>query len=231
MTKLRWLGHAAFVIEVEGFVILIDPWVTNPLSPYRSIEKFIKEYKNIDLIIVTHDHGDHIGESIDLLKIYNSTRIVAVYELAEDIGSKANAINRTIATNIGGPVNIGEITLIFTEAVHSSRIAHPSGVIIMSKGCSIYHAGDTGLFMGMKLIGEIYKPIVALLPIGGWFTMGVIEAVKAIELIHPMYVIPMHYNTFDIIKADVNTFVKLTNERVPRVKPLVLRPGEEISLE
>lgn len=230
MTIIRWLGHAAFVIETNGIVILIDPWITNPLSPYRSIEGFAKDYKNVDLIIVTHDHGDHVGDAIDLLKVYNRAKVAALYELAEDIARKANAIGRTVAANIGGPVNIDKITLVFTEAVHSSSLAHPSGIVIILNDHSIYHAGDTGVFLDMEIIGELYRPTVALLPIGGWFTMGVREAIKAVQLLKPKYVIPMHYNTFDLIKADVDVFVKLLREKSPEVKPVILKPGEKFEL-
>jgi L-ascorbate metabolism protein UlaG (beta-lactamase superfamily) len=232
MLKLRWLGHAAFVVEVNGKVVLIDPWITNPLSPYRSIDSFTKDYHHVDLIIVTHDHGDHVGDSVELLRTYNKSRIVALYELAEEIARKANALDRSIGANIGGPVTIdNELTLVFTEAVHSSTIAHPSGVMIIGKNVSIYHAGDTGVFMDMKLIGELYNPTVALLPIGGWFTMGIKEAVKAVELIKPKYVIPIHYNTFNLIKADPKEFAKIVQEKVPGVTPIVLKPGEEIRIE
>lgn len=229
--KLRWLGHATFVIELSNKTILLDPWITNPLSPYRSVERFAKEYKKVDLIIITHDHGDHVGEAVDLLKVYDKSKIVALYELAEDIAKKANAINRMVAANIGGPVEIDNLAIVFTEAVHSSSLAHPSGVVISSSSYSIYHAGDTGVFLDMELIGELYKPTIALLPIGGWFTMGIREAVKAVELIKPKYVIPMHYNTFDVIKADPEEFTKLVRERTPEVRPIILKPGEEIEID
>ncbi|MEM1683743.1 MAG: metal-dependent hydrolase [Ignisphaera sp.] len=226
MGRLRWLGHASFVIELSGLTILIDPWITNPLSHYRSIEGFLKDYNKVDLIIVTHDHGDHIGEAIELLSRYRESRIVALYELAEYIAREARAIDRAIATNIGGPVKIDDIVLVFTEATHSSTRSHPSGVVIMSNEGVIYHAGDTGLFMDMALIGELYKPTIALLPIGGHFTMGIKEAVKAVELIKPRYVIPMHYNTFELIRANAEEFAKLVRDRVPSTIPIVLKPNE-----
>lgn len=231
MLKLRWLGHAAFVLMLNSKMILLDPWITNPISPYRSISSFIKDYKHVDLIIVTHDHGDHVGDSLELLKTYSNAKIVALYELAEEIARKANVVGRSIGVNIGGPISIEDLTLIFTEAVHSSTIAHPSGVIVQHDNTSVYHAGDTGVFLDMKLIGELYNPTVALLPIGGWFTMGIKEAVKAVELIKPKYVVPMHYNTFDLIKVNPEEFAKLVREKVPEVKPLILRPGEEVIME
>uniref|UniRef100_A0A7C2ZLM4 UPF0173 metal-dependent hydrolase ENO77_01840 n=1 Tax=Ignisphaera aggregans TaxID=334771 RepID=A0A7C2ZLM4_9CREN len=230
MLKLRWLGHAALVVELSGKTIVLDPWITNPLSPYRSVEGFIKDYKDVDLIVVTHDHGDHIGETIELLKVYKSAKVAALYELAEEIARKAGSVDRAIAANIGGPVNIEDLTLVFTEALHSSTLAHPSGVVIISGGHSVYHAGDTGVFMDMKLIGELYSPTVAFLPIGGWFTMGIREAAKAVELIKPRYVVPIHYNTFDLIKASPEEFAKIVAERVPETKVLILKPGEEVEI-
>lgn len=230
MAVIRWLGHAAFVVELEGKTIAIDPWITNPTSPYRSVEGFLRDYKTLDLILVTHDHGDHVGDSVELLKAYPSAKVAALYELAEDIARRAGAVNRAIAANIGGPVAFENLRLVFTVAYHSSSIAHPSGVIVMSSRESVYHAGDTGVFMDMKLIGELYRPLVALIPIGGWFTMGVREAVKAVELIRPRYVIPMHYNTFDLIKADPQEFARLVKEAVPEVEPIILRPGEKAEL-
>lgn len=230
MNKIIWLGHAAFVIEISNLSILVDPWITNPLSPYRSIDSFLKDYKKIDLIIVTHDHGDHVGESVELLRMFRDCKIAALYELAENIAKKAGAINRTIPANIGGPVKINNnIFLVFTEAVHSSFSSHPSGVVIVSPNFVVYHAGDTGVFLDMMIIGELYKPTVALLPIGGHFTMGVKEAVKAVELIKPKYVIPMHYNTFELIKTDPEEFVKLVKEKIPETIPIVLKPGDVLN--
>jgi len=230
MIVIRWLGHAAFHIEIDGWSILVDPWITNPLSPYRSVDAFTKDYQKIDLIIVTHDHGDHVGEAVELLKRYPSAKIAALYELANNLAKEAGAVERSIPANIGGPVKLGGLTLVFTNAIHSSSTAHPSGVVIIGKNAVIYHAGDTGLTMDMQLIGELYRPTVALLPIGGHFTMGPVEAAKAVELIKPKYVIPMHYNTFDVIKADPAEFEKLVKERGVETKVIVLKPGEKFEL-
>jgi len=230
MALLRWLGHATFHIELDGWSILVDPWITNPASPYKTVDEFVKDYSKVDLIIVTHDHGDHVGEAVELLKRYPSAKIAALYELANHIAKEAGATERAIPTNIGGPVRLGGLTLVFTTADHSSTIAHPSGVVIIGKNVSIYHAGDTGLFAEMAFIGELYRPTVALLPIGGHFTMGPVEAAKAVELIKPKYVIPMHYNTFDVIKADPAEFERLVKERGVDTKVVVLKPGEKFEV-
>ncbi|ADM27181.1 beta-lactamase domain protein [Ignisphaera aggregans DSM 17230] len=228
MARIRWLGHATFIIKLSGYTIAIDPWITNPLSPYRSIDSFAKDYPDIDFIFVTHDHGDHVGDSIELLKRYRGAKLVALYELAEHIAREVSDHNRVVATNIGGPVKLGGIEAVFTPAVHSSSISDPSGVIVFGEDKAIYHAGDTGIFSEMSLIKELYNPTVVLIPIGGHFTMGIKEAVKALELLRPRYAIPMHYNTFDVIRVDVDKFVELAKNRVPETTIVVLKPGEEL---
>ena len=231
MALIRWLGHSAFVIEVGGYRFLVDPWITNPLSPYRSVESFARDYPEIDFVVVTHGHGDHVGEAEELLRRYRKARIVAIYELAEEIARKAGAVDRSVPANIGGYIRLGpEIGAVLTPALHSSSTGSPTGVVIIGEGKSLYHAGDTGVFGDMKLIHELYKPVVAMLPIGGHFTMGVEEAVKAVELLKPSIAIPMHYNTFDVISADPNRFAALVRERVPGVDVRVLKPGESIKV-
>ncbi len=230
MFSIKWLGHAAFVIELANRIVLIDPWITNPLSPYKSVDSFIKEYHRIDYMIVTHDHGDHVGESVELLRRYRDVKICGIFELAEHLASEAKAIDRSVPGNIGGPIKLDElVTIVFTPANHSSSKGVASGVVIISENFSIYHAGDTGLFSEMALISELYKPTVALLPIGGHFTMGVKEAVKAVELLKPRYVIPMHYNTFDVIKAEPTEFSKMVEDRRLDTTVIILKPGEKYS--
>ncbi len=213
--KITWIGHAAFKIEGSK-VVFVDPFITgNPVSKIN-----VDEIDRADVVIVTHDHGDHGFE--DAVKICKKTGAVfaSQYELVVK-----SALDKAEPMNIGGFVNVGGtgVEVAFTPAWHTAQMGDPTGVLIKIDGLMIYHAGDTGLFSDMKLIGEMYKPHVALLPIGGRFTMDIYQASKAVELISPKYVIPMHYNTFDLIKADPNEFAKLVGDKA---KVIVLKPGE-----
>ena len=219
--KIRWLGHAAFEIQGQGSDILIDPWLTNPLSPVRPEE--VKP----DYIVVTHDHNDHLGEAIEISK-RTGAPIISVYELANYISEKGG---KSIGMNIGGPLVLkNNLYVYLTQAFHSSTHGSPTGAIININGLSIYHAGDTGLFGDMKLFGEVYSPDVALLPIGGFFTMNPEQAAVAVQLISPRYAIPMHYNTFDIIKQDPSIFAEKVKKLRPSTEVLILKPGESRDL-
>jgi len=230
MARLTWYGHAAFKLELDGLTVLIDPWITNPLSPYRSVDSFVKDVKNVDLIVVTHSHGDHVGDTVELLKRYKQAKVLAIFELAEHLGREAGDINRAIGANIGGPARFGSLRIVLTPAHHSSSIGDPAGVVIIGEKeqKAVYHAGDTGLVAEMQFIGELYRLDVALLPIGGHFTMGPLEAAKAAELLKPRMVVPMHYNTFDVIAANPEEFAKLVRERNPETRVVILKPGESL---
>jgi L-ascorbate metabolism protein UlaG (beta-lactamase superfamily) len=220
MVKVTFLGHAAFKIEGSK-TVLVDPFITgNPKSPLKRIE----DIEKADVVIVTHDHGDHGFE--DAVKICKRTGayFVSQYELVV----KSN-LERVEPMNIGGFVNVGGmgVEVAFTPAWHTANVGDPTGVIIRMDGKTIYHAGDTGLFYDMKLIGELYKPDLAILPIGGRFTMDIYQAAKAVEFISPKFVIPMHYNTFDLIKADPKEFERLVGDRA---KVVILNPGESFEI-
>lgn len=226
--KITWLGHSAFLFGAEK-KLLIDPFISgNPLAPCSP------EELNPDIIAVTHGHRDHLGDTIEIGK-RTGCRIISVHEVANYIKSKgvfAEGMGK------GGTVNVEGIKLTMTEALHSSSIdasgfsfdgGSPAGFIIRINGHPIYHAGDTGVFGDMQLIGELYEPELALLPIGDRFTMGIKEAIKAVELIQPKIVIPMHYNTFDVIKQDPEEFKRAVEEKVD-TKVIIMRPGESIGL-
>ncbi len=229
MGRVTWYGHGSTLIELDGVKVLVDPWITNPLSPYKSAEDFVRDVGSINYIVVTHDHFDHVGEAAELLRQLKDVKLLSIYEVANDLGVQANASERVIGANIGGPVKLGRIAAVLTPAHHSSGKGYPTGVVLIGAEGGVYHAGDTGLISEMALIGELYNISVALLPIGGHFTMGVREAVKAVELIRPKYVIPIHYNTFDVIRADPEEFrMGVENLNLP-TKVIILKPGESLN--
>lgn len=225
--KLRYFSHSSFQITTDaGLTILIDPFLDdNPTSPVKSVDVAA------DFIVLTHAHGDHVG---DAFKIAGRTDplFICVNELANYcIGKGFRAHNM----HIGGGHDFDFGRLKFTIAHHGSMTpdntygGEPAGVILTIEGKSIYHTGDTGLFYDMKLIGEMTPIDYMLLPIGDNFTMGIDDAVKAVQLAGPRVAIPMHYNTFPVIAADPEVF----RQKVEALgkKALVLRFGQEIVLE
>lgn len=224
--KLRYFSHSAFQITTDrGVKILIDPFLDdNPTSPVKSKDV------EAEYIILTHGHGDHIGDAFKIAKRCNST-FICVNELANYCSEKGfNAHNM----HIGGGYNFDFGRVKFTIAHHGSKTpdnqytGEPSGVILSIENKNIYHTGDTGLFYDMKLIGEMTPIDCMLLPIGDNFTMGITDAVKAVELVSPKLAIPMHYNTFPVIKADPNEFRKQVEAK--GFKCRVLEYGEEITI-
>ncbi len=229
MVKVRWLGHATFIVDIGGRKFLVDPWITNPKSPVKNVEEIAKD---INYVIVTHDHGDHLGDAIEVLKSNRNARLVAIFEIASHIADEVGDSSRVIDANIGGPIDLGDgYYVILTNAHHSSLRGHSTGAVFGREGEFVYHAGDTGLMYDMKLIGELYKPLVAMLPIGGHYTMGPKEAAKAAELIRPKYVIPMHYGTFPVIKGSPKEFKEYVSKYAPDVEVVILKPGEEVELK
>ena len=219
MARVTWFGHASFKIEVADKIVLIDPWLDgNPYSPVKA-----SEIGRADIVYVTHDHGDHLGDAVDICKRTNAT-FVSTFELGNY--ASENGVKDVVGLNIGGCAEVKGVKLYMVQAFHTCSRGAPTGVIVEAEGKRVYHAGDTGLFGDMKLIGQIYKPDLALLPIGGYYTMGALEAAEAVKLLKPKAVIPMHYMTFPVLAQSADEFVKKVKKKAPRVKVVVLNPGE-----
>ena len=215
--KIQYYGHAGVKIE-DDLIILIDPWLNdNPLATIKA-EEIVKA----DYIIATHNHFDHVND-IPLIAKNTGATVVSIVETAEDLALKG--CEKTIGCNIGGTVKLDGLELIFTPAFHSMS-SNPSGVVIFYNNKKIYHAGDTGVFGDMKLMGEMYPLDLAFLPVGGHFTMGIKEAQKAVQLLNAKKIVPIHYDTFDVIKQVVDeNLVKESDSQL-----LILQPGEEFTL-
>ena len=222
MARLTYFGHSAFLLELDGKRIVIDPFLTgNPLSPVKP-----EDLRDIDLVVLTHGHGDHLGDAITILKNNPKAKVVAIFELANYVGEQIGDPSRAIGGNMGGPMHVDGLKIALVPAVHSSPYGAPTGVVIMGEEGRVYHAGDTGIMMDMKLVGEIYRPHIALLPIGGHFTMDPVEAAKAVELIQPDVAIPMHYGTFPVLYGKPEEFKSLVEEKGLKTKVVIVRPGE-----
>ena len=228
--KITFYGHATFkIITPEGIRILIDPWLDNPQSPE---EKDLGPY---DLILITHAHGDHLGNVLELARTA-TTEVIAIHEIQQYL--LAHGIPNVTGMNIGGSYHTKGLTITMVQAFHSSSIQEdealiyggdPAGFVVrLEDGRAFYHAGDTGLFYDMKLIGELYQPEVAFLPIGDHYVMGPREAAKACALLRPKLVIPMHFGTFPLLTGTPEKFAHYLKEFAPEVELKVLAPGETI---
>lgn len=223
---VKWLGHAAFMIELFAARMLVDPWISNPLSP-SSLNDIVAEKPAY--ILITHDHHDHLGEAVDIAKATGAV-IIGTYELTLELAERGVPEAQTMAMNIGGVLKLGNgIEIYMTPALHTANRGAPAGFVVSTPEGTVYHAGDTGLFRDMELIGGLYDIDIALLPIGGVFTMGPREAAIATQLLKPRRVMPMHYNTFPAIRQDPEDF-KARVEAISRAKVYVMRPGEALKI-
>lgn len=229
--KVTYLGHAAFkIVSPKGVVIYVDPFLSgNPKTPAE-----MKTAEKADLILVTHGHGDHLGDTLAIAEKAGA-KIVVIPELGRYLTKKG--AKNVVGMNKGGTYTSHGIAITMVHALHSSSVTEgdqvlymgdPAGFVIrFENGFTLYHAGDTGVFGDMKIIGEIYKPDLSLLPIGSHFTMDPREATYAAKLLGSKYVIPMHYGTFPVLTGTVDDFLRLMKE-VPQTKVLVVKPGETV---
>jgi len=227
-TKIKWLSHAGFQITSDsGKVIYIDPWLDNPVSTTK-----LDEVKEATLVLVTHDHFDHLGQAPDIVQKTGGL-LVANVETGRRIQNELKIPAEKVCysgygMNIGGNLVYEGISVTMTQAFHSTASGAPCGYIIkLEDGTTLYHAGDTGIFDSMKTLGQLYKIDVAMLPIGSVFTMDPSQAAWAAKMVSPKKVIPMHYKTFPILVQDPKEFVRLAKKIAPKVGVVTLNPGEE----
>lgn len=217
--KITWLGHSALKIEGSR-IVFIDPYLSgNPKAALRA-----QDIDRADVVIVTHDHGDHLGDSFAICQRTGAV-LVALYEIG--LAAEAKKI-KAEGIGIGGTVNVGGVDVSLVPAFHSAGMGGTAtGVIVTMDGRTVYHAGDTGLTMEMQLIGEMYRPDIAFLPIDGYYNMTPRLAAKAVELLRVPRVVPIHYDTFPRIHSSPQEF----KERVGAASDvIILAPGGSLEI-
>ncbi|GFH63034.1 MAG: metal-dependent hydrolase [Candidatus Desulfovibrio kirbyi] len=228
MNEIVWYGHSAVKISAQQAHVLIDPFFT----PASGVDA--DTVGPVDSVLVTHDHADHVGEALAVCQKHKAVlgAVVGTAEkLAQNGGLPGAQILNGIGFNIGGTVTHKGVTVTMTQAFHSSDSGVPVGYIVrMPDGLIVYHAGDTGIFSGMELLGRLYAIDVALLPVGGVFTMDAGQAALACKLLGCKAVVPIHWGTFPVLAQDTGEFVQALKEVCRECRPMVLRAGSSVRL-
>jgi L-ascorbate metabolism protein UlaG (beta-lactamase superfamily) len=224
--KLTWYGHATMGLEVNTHRLLIDPFFSGNPAASTTADKV-----QADFILISHGHGDHVGDAVAIAK-RTGAQVISNYEIVNWFG--AQGVENTHPQHIGGGFTYPFGYLKLTQAMHGSALpdgtygGNPAGFLLTADGRKVYLACDTGLFGDMKLIGEEGIDL-AVLPIGDNFTMGPDDALRAVKLLQPKNVIPVHYDTFDVIAQDVNAWAKRVTAET-KAKVHVLKPGNSFTL-
>ena len=228
-TTLTWLGHSAFRLDTaSGKRIYVDPFLTgNPKCPETE-----QTPERVDMIALTHGHGDHVGDTIDLAKKHGAT-VVALVELAAWLGRNGIDNDQIRGPNKGGTVEVDGVAFTPTIAFHSGSApdgsygGEPSGIVVRADGRTVYFAGDTCAFGDMQLIRRIHEPDVAVLPIGDYFTMGPKEAAVAVELLGVKRIVPCHWGTFSVLTGTPDDLRALVPADVTIEQ---LEPGDAVTV-
>ena len=222
--KVTYLGHASFKVESDDKTVYIDPWLNGPTSPIK-----VEDVTNADIVLVTHDHGDHgFAEGVEICK-KTGAFMVAINELG--LYAKELGVENVHTLNIGGSVDINGITVTLVQAFHSSTRGAPTGFVVRLPEGTFYHTGDTGVFSDMVLFKELYHPEVFMVPIGSYYVCDETQAALATKLVGPRIVIPMHFDTFPVIEADTDKFKQMVAEKAPDVRVEVMAPGDSRELQ
>lgn len=227
MHTFTWYGHSNFKVDSGGTSILIDPFFTgNPKAPIgpEAMEK-------VDLILVTHDHGDHLGDTLCIQK-NTGAAVVGIFDLITHLQGEGLPEEKAIGMNIGGSVDFDGIRVQMTPAIHSSDKGRPVGFIVSLKdGFRFYHAGDTAFFSEMLFIGKHQKLDLAMLPIDGRFNMGPEDAALACQALSCKRVMAMHWGTFPILEPDTENFEKALRKRAKKTLFTPMEIGMSLDLK
>jgi L-ascorbate metabolism protein UlaG (beta-lactamase superfamily) len=225
--QLTWLGHGSFRFDTPGGKrVYLDPYFDHPKFPESE-----RQPERIDILALTHGHDDHLGKSVELINEFKPT-VVGIIELLNWLGAQGADVGEMPGTNKGGTRHVDGVKFTMTDARHSAGgpngeyLGEPAGFVVeVENGTKLYFAGDTAVFGDMQLIGRIYEPDVAVLPIGDHFTMGPKEAAVALELLGVPLCVPCHYGTFPILVGSPEELAKLTDTAL-----LVMEPGQTIEV-
>lgn len=224
--QITWFGHSNFRLESEGVTVLIDPFFDgNPSAPVGS-----ELITRADIVLVTHDHGDHVGQAVEIC-IATGATLVCVYDTGQKLTAQGLPGAQMLGMNLGGTVSVKGVRVKMVQAWHSSASGCASGYILtFPNDFVVYHAGDTALFSDMQLFSRFHDIDLALLPIGGWFTMDALEAAHACAMLGCTQVAPMHWGTFPVLAQNTTAFQRNLKEIAPATTMLECAIGVPMAI-